>query len=675
MTYMSKSKRSLAGRLKDGPVLSSTPALGRDGKLMEPMELGKDYFTEKNRRFFLVGMNYMPSKAFFRLWDDWDPTQIERDFMKMRELGIGAVRVPLFWNSVEPEEGVISQRFLERFDEFLKIAEKKHMYVMPFLFVGVCVDIFDIPWRKGRNIYNDPDMQRLERRQVETLARTYADNPTIFSWDISDEPFYFAGNTDAETATNWVSMLYETIRAHDKKHPITLGFDNNHIIDDTGFQVERLAPFQDFFSLCAYPIYSLKAPEAHTSMRSTYFTSFFIKFSNVGKPVLLSEGPGTTTVWTSLNRAGEYYRVVMYSSFVNGSVGVMPWVFVDYDADYHGKFPLDDKPWETSFGILTSQGEVKPPAEELRKFSKIIKKIDLERFHFRKPEAALLVPRDYYKYVKTIWPRFFEAFILAKEAHIELDFIREGADLTNYKLVLVPSSYALRTSSWYIFKSYVEQGGHLYFSYGGSPTGGWSPNPLGPFFDEIFGVSLQDRISPLPSEQMTLATNWVDAREPKLTYPHTEGAACLEVELKNGLAVGQDGRGKTCLVVNRGLGKGSAVLATHPLEYYLSLVPDAYLRNETFDIYNALRKESKLSKPFVCDDPFLEVGWMETDNENEAILIMINHERVSINPQVSLSHKWKAGDIVDENAAMKAVDVPLKLIFAPNEVKILHLRR
>jgi beta-galactosidase len=642
---------------------------------MEPIHLDEEYFTENNQKFFLVGTNYMPSKAFFRLWEDWDPDQLENDFRTMKTLGIRAARVPLFWNSVQPEEGVVSSKFLERLDEFLEIAQKHRIYIMPFLFVGVCVDTWDVPWRKGRDMYKDPEMQKLEREQAETLASRYADNPAIIAWDISDEPYYYGGKTDVETATNWVSMIYKALRSRDKKHPITLGFDNNHIIEDTGFQVERLTPYQDFFSLGAYPIYSLKTPEAHTSTRSTYFTPFFIKFSTVGKPVLLSEGPGTSTVWTSLKRAGDYYRVIMYSSFVNGSIGIMPWILIDYDDEYHGKFPLDDKPYETSFGMLTSHGEMKPPAEELKKFSQTIKRIDLEKFHFTKPEAALLVPTDYYKHVRTIWPRLFEAFLLAKEAHMELDFIREGADLTAYKLIIVPSSLVLRTSSWYAFRSYVERGGHLYFSYGGSLVG--SPNPLGPFFDEIFGVTLQDRVAPMPLEQMAVTGDWMNIIGLKLTYPNTEGTSCIEVEPKNGLAVGQDARGSAALVVNRALGKGKAILVSHPLEYYLSLIPDAHLSNETFRIYQALRKEAGLSEPFTCDNPFLEVGWMESEDKNEVILIMINHERVGIKSTISLGEIWRAGSLVEveSGSVTKSESELLRLSFEPSEVKIFNLRR
>jgi len=620
----------------------------------------------------LVGTNYMPSKAFFRFWEDWNRVEIENDLRTMESMGIRAVRVPLFWSSVQPRVAV-SRKFLQRFDEFLEIAQEHNIYVMPFLFVGVCVDTWDVPWRRGRNIYTDPEMRKIECKQAETLAARYANHPAILAWDISDEPYYYAGNTDAKTATNWVSIIYNALKSRDKTHPVTLGFDNNHIVEDTGFQVEKLVSFQDFFSLCAYPIYGLKTPEAHTSMRSTYFTSFFIKFSDVGKPVLLSEGPGTTTTWTSPKRAGDYYKVVMYSSFVNGSIGIMPWIFIDYDSEHHGKFPLDDKPYETSFGILNSQGEMKPPAEELRKFNQTITKIDLGKFHFRKPECALLIPRDYYKHVKTIWPRLFEAFILAKEAHIELGFVREGADLTGYKLVIVPSSCVLRTSAWYALRTYVEQGGNLYFSYGGSPIG--SPNPLGPFFDEIFGVSLQDRIAPMSSEQISFTANVASSNPVKLAYPKTDGASCLEIELKTGTEHALDARENIALVVNKALGKGTATLATHPIEYYLSMMPDAYIGNETFRVYEMLAEQAELIRPFRCANPFLEIGWMETETQTDAILIMINHERMGINPTVSLLHDWHIRNVSAGDSGFSNACKELELSFEPSDIKILNLRR
>jgi beta-galactosidase len=641
---------------------------------MKPVRLDTDYFIKNGRKFILVGINYMPSKAFYRIWEDWNPKQIAQDFKKMKELGLEAIRVPLFWASVEPEEGVISPKFLKRFDKFLEIAKKHEIYVMPFLFVGVCVDTWDVPWRRGRNIYKDPEMLKLERKHVETLAARYAGNPAILAWDISDEPYYYGGNTDADTATNWVSLIYEAIKSKDKRHPVTLGFDNCHIIQNTGFQVERLIPVQDFFSLCAYPIYSLKTPESHTSMRSTYFTSFFIKFSQLGKPLLLSEGPGTTTVWTSHQRAADYYRAVMYSSFINGSIGIMPWILYDYDPKHHKEFPLDDKPYETSFGILCSDGEEKPPAKELSRFAQLIKNIDLERFRFRKPEAALLIPKDYYKYVDDVWPRLFEAFILTKEAHIEVDFIREGEDLSDYKIVIVPSSLALRTSSWYAFKDYVSQGGCLYFSYGGAWIG--SPNPLGPFFNEIFGVSLQDRIAPMPVEEITFTEDWMNLNQLKLTYPNTTKASCIELKTDSGCAVGFDSRGNPAIVINKKEGKGSAILVGHPIEQYLSSVPDVYLKDETYRLYDAVRVEAGLATPYTCDNPFIEVGWMETEDKDEAVLILINHERVGVSTSVSLKDVWQAEDLVKGEKAQVRNEPSrtyMNLSFVPSEVKMFLL--
>jgi beta-galactosidase len=643
---------------------------------MKSANVKRDYFVRNDRRFFLVGTNYMPSKSFFRMWDDWNPSLIEKDFKRMRQLGVEALRVPLFWSSVEPEEGRISQKFLTRFDEFLQMAKKHELYVMPFFFVGVCVDNWDVPWRRGRSIYTDHEMLKLECKHVATFAARYVNNPAILAWDLSDEPYYFAGNTDADTATNWVSTLYRTVKSKDKKHPITLGFDNCHIIQNTGFQVERLVHIQDFFSLCAYPIYSLKTPEPHTSMRSTYFTSFFIKFSQLSKPVLLSEGPGTTTVWASWQRAADYYRVIMYSSFINGSMGVMPWIWIDYDHRYHQRFPLDDKPYETSFGMLCGDGKEKPPARELSRFSQLIRQIDLERFHFRKPEAALLIPKDYYRYVADVWPRLFEAFILAKEAHMEVGFIREGGDLSNYKLVIIPSGLVLRTSSWYNLRDYVAKGGCLYFSYGGAWIG--SPNPLGPFFNEIFGVSLQDRIAPATSEHITFVKGWMDLDKLRLTYSNTMKSSCLELTADDGIVIGLDSHRNPAVVVHRKQGKGLAVLVAHPIEQYLNNIPDIYLKDGTYKLYDAMRVEAGLADTYACDNPFIEVGWMEAEDKKEAVLTLINHERVVTKADVLLKGIWKVKSVVEgkrAHARKKGGETFMNLGFAPNEVRMFMLSK
>lgn len=42
---------------------------------MEPMLFDENGFVRKNRRVFLVGTNYMPSKSFHRMWEDWLRTE------------------------------------------------------------------------------------------------------------------------------------------------------------------------------------------------------------------------------------------------------------------------------------------------------------------------------------------------------------------------------------------------------------------------------------------------------------------------------------------------------------------------------------------------------------------------------------------------------------------------
>jgi endo-1,4-beta-mannosidase len=281
--------------------------------------------------------------------------------------------------------------------------------------------------------------------------------------------------------------------------------------------------------------------------------------------------------------------------------------------------------------------------------------------------------QDYYKHVKTIWPRLFEAYILAKEAHIELDLIREGVDLTSYKLIIIPSSLVLRTSSWYALKRYVEQNGTIYFSYGGSCIG--SPNPLGPFFNEIFGVQLQDRIAPMPSERLMFSKDWMSLKGNKLEYPKTDGASCLEVKPNKGHVIAYDSHKNPAIIVNEQKGKGTAMLVSHPIEFYLSVLPDAYLSDKTFLIYEALKKTAKLSCPISCNNPFIEVGWMETDDKDEAVIILINHERVKIKTSILLNQVWQLTSFLNDKSFKgdtKEKKTLMRLSFSPSEVKVFN---
>ena len=79
----------------------------------------------------------------------------------------------------------------------------------------------------------------------------------------------------------------------------------------------------------------------------------------------------------------------------------------------------------------------------------------------------------------------------------------------------------------------------------------------------------------------------------------------------------------------------------------------------------------------MCDDPYIEMGIMETKEKNEAILILINYEKNRISSHVSSNLTCQAEILLGDSSPCierKIDETIMKMVFDPNEVKILHLK-
>jgi beta-galactosidase GanA len=63
------------------------------------------YFTREGRAFLPTGAHWVPAKAALDWPIQWDPTEIEADFAKMRDLRFNTMRFDLFWAWFEPRPG------------------------------------------------------------------------------------------------------------------------------------------------------------------------------------------------------------------------------------------------------------------------------------------------------------------------------------------------------------------------------------------------------------------------------------------------------------------------------------------------------------------------------------------------------------------------------------------
>ena len=133
--------------------------------------------------------------------EHWDRSLWQEDLRRMKEVGIGTVRIAEFaWSIFEPEEGVYTFEF---FDSFLDLAQNEGMKVIfgtptatpPVWLTEKYPEALNcrkdgVKLRHGMRRhynYNSKTYQKLAAQIVRKLAEHYAKRPCIVGWQIDNE--------------------------------------------------------------------------------------------------------------------------------------------------------------------------------------------------------------------------------------------------------------------------------------------------------------------------------------------------------------------------------------------------------------------------------------------------------------------------------------------------------
>lgn len=152
---------------------------------------------------FLVGGNYVPESAINQLemWqaDTFDPERIDFELRRASEIGMNTMRVflhDLAWK--QDSEG-----FLNRVDQFLKIADKNGIKIMFVIFDGVwnpnpkegkqpepLTRVHNSGWVQspGKEILGDSKKQDELKEYVQAVITRFKDDERVLIWDMFNEP-------------------------------------------------------------------------------------------------------------------------------------------------------------------------------------------------------------------------------------------------------------------------------------------------------------------------------------------------------------------------------------------------------------------------------------------------------------------------------------------------------
>lgn len=255
--------------------------------------------TQSGQAFVPWGFNYDRDHRMRLLEEYWETewTTVVEDFREMKALGANVVRIHLQLAKFMIAPNQANDPALAQLRKLLALAEETGLYLD--LTGLACYRKADVPaWFDA---LNEQDRWQVQANFWRAVARTGADSPAVFCYNLINEPFVPArprkpgdwlagelagfhyvqalaldpaGRAPHEIAGQWARQMVAAIREHDPRHLITLGF-----LPNSGTQfIQAVAEPLDFVCVHIYPKTG-EMTEAHETLR---------KFQ-VGKPLVVEE--------------------------------------------------------------------------------------------------------------------------------------------------------------------------------------------------------------------------------------------------------------------------------------------------------------------------------------------------------------------------------------------------
>jgi hypothetical protein len=250
------------------------------------------------------GLNYGHHGSLIEdFWDtDWE--ELASDFGALKRLGANVVRVHLQFGKFMTGAEQPNRAALAQLSRLLRLAEETGLY-LDLTGLGSYRPA-DVPaWYDA---LEEPARWSVQAKFWSAIAEVCASSPTVFCYDLMNEPFVPGGERAAgqwrsgqllggydfvqfitldqagrpreDIAVAWTRRMTAAIRPHDSAHLVTVGMLPwsrawGHL---SGFDPKKIAPEVDFISVHLYPD-SKKPGEALEALREVA----------VAKPVVIEE--------------------------------------------------------------------------------------------------------------------------------------------------------------------------------------------------------------------------------------------------------------------------------------------------------------------------------------------------------------------------------------------------
>ena len=360
---------------------------------------------------FVLGVNYWPRRKAMYWWSDFDAGEVLEEFAVIRDLGLSLVRIFLLWEDWQPAPNQVSAQALEHLEQVCEIAASLGLQLDVTFFTG---HMSGPSWAPGWMLRQDRPVPPRIRQVVsggkpvecgyanpftdaetlgaaELLLRTvvgrFKDHEAIGLWNLGNEPDLFAWPPSAAAGRARVRRMAGLIRESDAVHPVTCGLHSKNLLEDNGLRVHDVFGEVDVAVMHGYPMYIDWA----AGPLDPEFVPYLCALTSAlcGKPTLAEEFGGCTEArgrpssiwrWTSYGQPREqfmasegefaqYLEQVLPNLVEVGATGAMLWCYADYVPDLYERPPCKESRHERNFGLVRSDGSLKPHAKVIQRFA------------------------------------------------------------------------------------------------------------------------------------------------------------------------------------------------------------------------------------------------------------------------------------------------------------------
>lgn len=326
------------------------------------------------------GANYVPSRAWWYLWTDWDADGVRRDLHDVAALGMDHIRIQLLWPDFQQNAASVSAQNIARVVQLLDIANEHGLDVevtvldgqlSGFLFVpAYLVDNSD---GHVRNFITDPQLLNAQLLLFKVLAHAVRGHPRFLGFDIANEIYWFTQPLHVQYTPQqgdaWMERLLRTCEDYAPGKLHVNGVDKWPYEADhpQGFTRSALAragaasvvhPWAGFG-----PIFPKYGP---LSVEATHYAEFLIQymqaFSSNGARTIWIEEDGCSKVWMPEHLIPRWAEAsIRNAASCDHLFGITWWCSHDVNPHLRGFNRL-----EYDLGLYTNDRRLKPLGRTIR---------------------------------------------------------------------------------------------------------------------------------------------------------------------------------------------------------------------------------------------------------------------------------------------------------------------